>query len=59
MQDKPHGFFISHSNKDFEPVREVRHWLAQRGHQPLLFFLKCLESEDTRSEFRVHAVRTG
>jgi hypothetical protein len=34
--------FLSHSNKDFEKVREIRNDLEQLGHRPLMFFLKCL-----------------
>lgn len=40
--------FLSHSNKDFEKVCEVRNELERRGHKPLMFFLKCLESGDAR-----------
>jgi hypothetical protein len=34
--------FLSHSNHDWPAVREIRNVLEQRGHRPLLFFLKCL-----------------
>jgi hypothetical protein len=34
--------FLSHSNKDFDKVRELRNELEVQGHHPLLFFLKCL-----------------
>ena len=37
---------IYHSHRDLEKVRRIRNELERRGHQPLLFFLKCLESED-------------
>lgn len=37
--------FVSHSHKDFEEVRKVRDALEERGHFPLLFFLKCLSDE--------------
>src|SRR5262249_3730442 len=40
--------FLSHSNKDFEQVRAIRNELERRGHKPLMFFLKCLESDDAR-----------
>ena len=40
--------FLSHSNKDFEQVREIRNELERRGHKPLMFFLKCLDSDDAR-----------
>jgi hypothetical protein len=34
--------FVSHSNRDLQSVRRVRDALEAKGHQPLLFFLKCL-----------------
>jgi TIR domain len=34
--------FISHSHRDLDKVRRVRNALEERGHNPLLFFLKCL-----------------
>ncbi|MFX1481198.1 MAG: toll/interleukin-1 receptor domain-containing protein [Promethearchaeota archaeon] len=34
--------FLSHSHKDLEKVRAVRNELEQKGHNPLMFFLKCL-----------------
>ncbi len=37
--------FVSHSNKDWEKVRQVRNLLEERGHRPLLFFLKSLDYE--------------
>lgn len=40
--------FLSHSNKDFEQVREIRNELEHRGHKPLMFFLRCLENDDAR-----------
>jgi len=40
--------FLSHSNKDFEKVCEIRNQLERRGHKPLMFYLKCLESDDAR-----------
>lgn len=38
--------FLSHSNKDFEKVREIRNELEKRGHKPILFYLKCLENDN-------------
>lgn len=38
--------FLSHSNKDFEQVREIRNELEKRGHKPIMFYLKCLESDN-------------
>src|SRR5277367_3441113 len=40
--------FVSHSHRDLEKVREIRNELERRGHNPLLFFLKCLEADDAR-----------
>lgn len=37
--------FVSHSTKDWEEVRRVRNLLEEKGHKPLLFFLKCVEDE--------------
>jgi hypothetical protein len=34
--------FVSHSHRDLNEVRRVRDALEAKGHQPLLFFLKCL-----------------
>jgi len=31
-----------------EKVRRIRNELERRGHNPLLFFLKCLEADDAR-----------
>lgn len=37
--------FVSHSLRDWEKVRQVRNLLEDRGHKPLLFFLKCLNDD--------------
>jgi TIR domain len=37
--------FVSHSNKDFHAVRMLRNALEERGHFPLLFFLKSVSDE--------------
>jgi len=37
--------FVSHSHKDLEKVRFIRNEFEKRGHNPLLFFLKCLNDE--------------
>lgn len=41
--------FVSHSHRDLHEVRRVRDALEAEGHQPLLFFLKCL-SDDAELE---------
>ena len=38
--------FLSHSNKDFEKVREIRNELEKRGHKPIMVYLKCLENDN-------------
>jgi hypothetical protein len=40
--------FVSHSNLDLEKVRHVRDALEKEGHNPILFFLKCLTAGDPR-----------
>ena len=40
--------FVSHSHHDLAQVRQIRNELEQRGHNPLLFFLKCLTENDAR-----------
>jgi hypothetical protein len=37
--------FLSHSHRDLHEVRHVRDALEAKGHQPLLFFLKCLDDD--------------
>jgi len=34
--------FLSHSTLDWTEVRRVRNLLEEKGHRPLVFFLKCL-----------------
>ena len=37
--------FVSHSSKDWDKVRQIRNFLEENGHNPLLFHLKCLSNE--------------
>lgn len=37
--------FVSHSRRDLEKVHPIRNELERRGHNPLLFFLKCLKDD--------------
>ena len=37
--------FLSHSHKDVSEVRAVRDALERKGHNPLMFFLKCLDDD--------------
>ena len=38
--------FLSHSNKDYEKVRQVRNILEEQSLRPLMFFLHCLNDDD-------------
>lgn len=38
--------FLSHSNKDYEKVRQVRNLLEEQSLRPLMFFLHCLDDDD-------------
>lgn len=38
--------FLSHSNKDYEKVRQVRNMLEDQSLRPLMFFLHCLNDDD-------------
>jgi hypothetical protein len=39
--------FLSHSHKDIAQVRQIRDELERLGHNPLIFFLKCLEDDES------------
>ncbi|MDD2600807.1 MAG: toll/interleukin-1 receptor domain-containing protein [Kiritimatiellae bacterium] len=40
--------FLSHSHRDIDQVREIRNELERRGHNPLMFYLKCLDDDDSQ-----------
>jgi TIR domain len=42
--------FLSHSTKDWDEVRRVRDLLEDKGHRPLVFFLKCLTDHSELDE---------
>lgn len=42
--------FISHSHKDIDKVRIIRNELENRGFEPLIFYLKCLNDDDEIEE---------
>lgn len=42
--------FLSHSNKDYEKVRQVRNMLEEQNLRPLMFFLHCLNDDDEIDE---------
>ena len=46
MLGKNAWVFLSHSNKDFNKVKNLRNKLEGRFYKPLLFFLKCLDDDD-------------
>jgi hypothetical protein len=43
--DEGAWIFVSHSHQDLDEVRRVRDALEAMGHNPLLFFLKCLDDD--------------
>lgn len=47
QMSSPEGawIFLSHSTKDWNEVRRVRNLLEDKGHRPLVFFLKCLTEQ--------------
>lgn len=47
MQDSNNDIwvFLSHSNKDYEKVRQVRNLLEEQKFRPLMFFLCCLDDD--------------
>lgn len=49
---RPDGawIFLSHSTKDWNEVRTVRNLLEEKGHRPLVFFLKCLTEHSELDE---------
>ncbi|MGO8697048.1 MAG: toll/interleukin-1 receptor domain-containing protein [Limisphaerales bacterium] len=48
LQGEGGWVFVSHSHRDLDKVREIRNELERLGHNPLLFFLKCLEDDDAQ-----------
>ena len=49
MTDKSNNeirVFLSHSNKDYEKVRQVRNMLEEQSLRPLMFFLHYLNDEE-------------
>lgn len=46
MKDDEIWVFLSHSNKDYEKVRQVRNLLEEQSFRPLMFFLHCLNDDD-------------
>ena len=42
--------FLSHSHKDVEKIRKIRDLLELLGCDPIMFYLKCLDENDTELE---------
>ena len=38
--------FLSHSNKDYDRVKEVRNMLESMSFRPIMFYLLCLSDND-------------
>ena len=48
--EKDIWIFLSHSSADFEKVRLIRNYLEEKKCRPLMFYLKCLNSEEETFE---------
>lgn len=46
VENKEIWIFLSHSNADFNKVRKIRNYLEEKSYRPLMFYLKCLESDE-------------
>lgn len=46
IEKKEIWIFLSHSSDDFNKVRKIRNYLEEKSYRPLMFYLKCLESEE-------------
>lgn len=42
--------FLSHSNKDYDAVRQLRNMLEEEGFRPIMFFLCCLNDDEEIGE---------
>ena len=45
-RNKEIWIFLSHSSEDFDKVRLIRNYLEEKSFRPLMFYLKCLESDE-------------
>lgn len=45
-ENKEIWIFLSHSSEDFEKVRLIRNYLEEKKFRPLMFYLRCLNSEE-------------
>lgn len=46
LEQKEIWIFLSHSSDDFDKVRKIRNYLEEKSYRPLMFYLKCLESDE-------------
>ena len=46
IEKKEIWIFLSHSSDDFDKVRKIRNYLEEKSYRPLMFYLKCLESDE-------------
>ena len=46
LDNKEIWIFLSHSSADFEKVRLIRNYLEEKSFRPLMFYLKCLNSDE-------------
>ena len=42
--------FVSHNHKDIKIVRSIRNQLEQGGFEPILFYLKCMDTENADTQ---------
>ena len=50
MFEEKLSVFLSHSHKDIEKVRKIRDILETLDCEPIMFFLKCLDDDNTNLE---------
>lgn len=48
--NKQIAVFLSHSHKDIEKIRRIRDILETLGCEPLMFYLKCLDDDNSELE---------
>lgn len=46
FDNKEIWIFLSHSSADFDKVRLIRNYLEEKSFRPLMFYLKCLNSDE-------------
>ena len=62
IEKKEIWIFLSHSSEDFNKVRKIRNYLEEKSYRPLMFYLKCLESDeeiyDLRNSIKIYRNET-